>query len=92
LTLVQMVESGLGLALIPELALRSGLLDKTGLIARPLAPPRAQAHAGAGRAADDGEKIGIRDAGGVHRRGAPSRTAPERHIGRAAPRRCLSSK
>jgi LysR family hydrogen peroxide-inducible transcriptional activator len=75
LTLVQMVESGLGLALIPELA-----------------PPRAQAHAGAGRAADDGEKIGIRDAGGVHRRGAPSRTAPERYIGRAAPRRCLSSK
>jgi len=39
LTLVQMVESGLGLALIPEIALRNGLLDKTGLIARPLAPP-----------------------------------------------------
>lgn len=39
LTLVQMVESGLGLALVPELALRSGLLNQTGLIARPLAPP-----------------------------------------------------
>ena len=39
LTLVQMVESGLGLALVPEIALKSGLLDKTGLVARPLAPP-----------------------------------------------------
>lgn len=39
LTLVQMVESGLGLALVPELALRSGVLTHTGLIARPLAPP-----------------------------------------------------
>ncbi len=39
LTLVQMVESGLGLALVPEVALKSGLLDKTGLVARPLAPP-----------------------------------------------------
>jgi len=39
LTLLQMVESGLGLALVPELALRSGVLSNTGLIARPLAPP-----------------------------------------------------
>jgi LysR family hydrogen peroxide-inducible transcriptional activator len=39
LTLVQMVESGLGLALVPEIALKSGLLAKTGLVARPLAPP-----------------------------------------------------
>jgi LysR family hydrogen peroxide-inducible transcriptional activator len=39
LTLVQMVESGLGLALLPELALRSGLLNNTALVARPLAPP-----------------------------------------------------
>ncbi|MDH4190225.1 MAG: hydrogen peroxide-inducible genes activator [Betaproteobacteria bacterium] len=39
LTLVQMVEAGLGLALVPELALKSGLLDKTSLVARPLAPP-----------------------------------------------------
>jgi len=39
LTLIQMVESGLGLALVPELALRSGVLSNTGLVARPLAPP-----------------------------------------------------
>jgi len=39
LTLVQMVESGLGLALLPELALRSGVLTNTELVARPLAPP-----------------------------------------------------
>jgi len=39
LTLLQMVESGLGLALVPELALRSGVLTNTGLVARPLAPP-----------------------------------------------------
>ncbi len=39
LTLVQMVESGIGLALVPEIALRSGLLERTGLLARPLAPP-----------------------------------------------------
>jgi LysR family hydrogen peroxide-inducible transcriptional activator len=39
LTLLQMVESGLGLALIPEMAIKSGLLNHTGLIARPLAAP-----------------------------------------------------
>jgi LysR family hydrogen peroxide-inducible transcriptional activator len=39
LTLLQMVESGLGLALIPELAIKAGLLDGTGLMARPLAAP-----------------------------------------------------
>lgn len=39
LTLVQMVESGIGLALLPELALNSGLLNATGLVARPLTPP-----------------------------------------------------
>lgn len=39
LTLVQMVESGIGLALVPEIALKSGLLERTGLVARPLAPP-----------------------------------------------------
>jgi len=39
LTLVQMVESGLGLALVPEIALKGGLLHKTRLVARPLAPP-----------------------------------------------------
>lgn len=39
LTLVQMVESGLGIALIPEMALKAGILKGTGLVARPLAPP-----------------------------------------------------
>lgn len=39
LTLVQMVESGLGLALIPEMAVKSGLLRGSRLIARPLAEP-----------------------------------------------------
>jgi len=39
LTLLQMVESGLGLALIPEIALNAGLLKGTRLVARPLTPP-----------------------------------------------------
>ena len=39
LTLVQMVESGLGLALVPEIALSAGLLKGTRLVARPLTPP-----------------------------------------------------
>jgi LysR family transcriptional regulator, hydrogen peroxide-inducible genes activator len=39
LTLVQMVESGIGLALVPELALNSGLLKGTRLVARPLTSP-----------------------------------------------------
>ncbi len=39
LTLVQMVESGLGLALLPEMALKSGVLAGKRLVARPLAPP-----------------------------------------------------
>ena len=38
LTLVEMVESGVGLALVPEIALKAGLLDRTTLTARPLAP------------------------------------------------------
>jgi LysR family hydrogen peroxide-inducible transcriptional activator len=38
-TLIQMVESGLGLALLPEMALKSGMLAGTQLVARPLAPP-----------------------------------------------------
>jgi len=43
LTLVQMADSGLGLTLVPRLALDSGILRHTGLVARPLAadsPPR----------------------------------------------------
>ncbi len=39
LTLVQMVESGIGLALVPEIALNGGLLKGTRLVARPLTPP-----------------------------------------------------
>jgi LysR family hydrogen peroxide-inducible transcriptional activator len=39
LTLVQMVESGLGIALVPEMALKAGILEGTGLVARPLASP-----------------------------------------------------
>ena len=39
LTLVQMVEYGLGMALIPEMAIKSGLLKNTNLIARPLTAP-----------------------------------------------------
>ena len=39
LTLIQMVESGLGLALVPEMAVKSGLADSPGLIAQPLAQP-----------------------------------------------------
>jgi len=36
---VQMVESGLGIALLPEMAVKSGLLIQTNLIARPLTGP-----------------------------------------------------
>lgn len=39
LTLVQMVASGLGIALIPEMAVRGGLLTATEIIARPLEHP-----------------------------------------------------
>jgi LysR family hydrogen peroxide-inducible transcriptional activator len=39
LTLVQMVEYGLGMALLPEMAVKSGLLKNTHLIARPLTAP-----------------------------------------------------
>jgi LysR family hydrogen peroxide-inducible transcriptional activator len=39
LTLVEMVESGLGVALVPEIAIQAGLVARTRLIARPLASP-----------------------------------------------------
>lgn len=39
LTLVQMVESGMGIALLPELAVKGGLLNGTSLVARPLTAP-----------------------------------------------------
>jgi LysR family transcriptional regulator, hydrogen peroxide-inducible genes activator len=38
-TLLQMVEGGLGMTLLPELALEAGILKGTGLVARPLSPP-----------------------------------------------------
>ena len=39
LTLVQMVESGLGIALLPEMAVKSGLLRQSQLLAKPLSHP-----------------------------------------------------
>lgn len=39
LTLIQMVESGLGIALVPEMAVKSGLTNSTGLLARPMTRP-----------------------------------------------------
>lgn len=39
LTLVQMVESGLGIGLVPEMAVRSGLTDSPSLVTRPMAKP-----------------------------------------------------
>lgn len=38
-TLIQMVAGGLGTTLLPELAVRSGILKGTRLVARPFAPP-----------------------------------------------------
>ena len=38
-TLIQMVEGGLGVTLLPEMALKAGILKGTKLIARPLASP-----------------------------------------------------
>jgi LysR family transcriptional regulator, hydrogen peroxide-inducible genes activator len=35
-TLVQMVDNGLGLTMLPEMAIRAGILDHTSIIARPL--------------------------------------------------------
>lgn len=38
-TLIQMVEGGLGVTLLPEITLKAGILKGTRLAARPLAPP-----------------------------------------------------
>jgi LysR family hydrogen peroxide-inducible transcriptional activator len=35
-TLVQMVDNGLGLTMVPEMAIEAGLLRGTGVVARPL--------------------------------------------------------
>jgi LysR family hydrogen peroxide-inducible transcriptional activator len=40
-TLVQMVDNGLGLTMLPEMALDSGILNGTDVVARPLASPTA---------------------------------------------------
>ena len=40
-TLVQMVSNGLGQTLLPEMAVTSGILDRTGVVARPLKAPHA---------------------------------------------------
>ncbi|WP_267387153.1 hydrogen peroxide-inducible genes activator [Sphingomonas sp. GC_Shp_3] len=43
-TIVQMVDNGLGVTMLPEMALAAGILDHTGLVARPLSaanPSRA---------------------------------------------------
>ncbi|HEY0043509.1 MAG TPA: hydrogen peroxide-inducible genes activator [Allosphingosinicella sp.] len=40
-TLVQMVGNGLGVTLIPQMAVEAGLLDGTGAVARPLEAPHA---------------------------------------------------
>jgi LysR family hydrogen peroxide-inducible transcriptional activator len=39
LTLVQMVDSGLGVALVPEMAVKSGLTERLNLVARPMVKP-----------------------------------------------------
>jgi LysR family hydrogen peroxide-inducible transcriptional activator len=39
LTLIQMIESGMGIALIPEIAIQAGLLQQTKLVAKRLTNP-----------------------------------------------------
>ncbi|SFP48102.1 hydrogen peroxide-inducible genes activator [Sphingomonas rubra] len=43
-TVVQMVDNGLGITILPEMALEAGILDHTSLIARPLAAAEAVRH------------------------------------------------
>ena len=40
-TLVQMVDNGLGLTFLPAMAIEAGILDGTGVDARPLRPTTA---------------------------------------------------
>ena len=40
-TLVQMVDNGLGLTMLPEMAIDAGILNGTNVVARPLASPTA---------------------------------------------------
>lgn len=43
-TMVQMVDNGLGMTMLPEMALKAGILDHTDIIARPLAAENASRH------------------------------------------------
>jgi LysR family hydrogen peroxide-inducible transcriptional activator len=43
-TIVQMVDNGLGMTLLPEMALRGGILEHTSVTARPLDAPNALRH------------------------------------------------
>ena len=43
-TIVQMVDNGLGVTMLPEMALKGGILDHTNVIARPLDAPNAMRH------------------------------------------------
>ena len=40
-TLVQMVDNGLGVTMLPEMALDAGILNGTNVVARPLKAPHA---------------------------------------------------
>ena len=40
-TVLQMVDNGLGLTMLPEMALQAGILDHTSIVARPLAAENA---------------------------------------------------
>src|SRR3546814_4796277 len=43
-TLVQMVDNGLGMTIMPEMAIASGLLEHTDITARPLRSERSEEH------------------------------------------------
>ncbi|AXJ95905.1 MULTISPECIES: hydrogen peroxide-inducible genes activator [unclassified Sphingomonas] len=40
-TIVQMVDNGLGMTMLPEMAIKAGILEHTGIVARPLAAENA---------------------------------------------------
>jgi LysR family hydrogen peroxide-inducible transcriptional activator len=72
-TLVQMVDNGLGITLLPQIAIDAGILKGTGLVARPVAkaPPRQIAliwRRGSGRAAEF-RKLGAAVTELAHRKG-----------------------
>ena len=43
-TLVQMVDNGLGITILPAMALDAGILDNTGIVARPIAADHDSRH------------------------------------------------